>query len=544
MFLLAVLVAAKAQTAVPQQFVALSTSTADLTPIAVPTLPAEGGTVSDGLGTKVLRVARPGDGNCPSGGNPGSLCGPAPYGGLVPEYAKLNAWNSDGSLMLLYQSYGGWWHLYDGRTYKWIRRLTNSNDGAGFACQPTNGIMWANTDPGKIYYFTNGKSGQGAGGAGCDGNMQLRVLNVSSSPYKDALVSDFAPVGTYPNSLIGISQPPSAIECGEECNLSDDDQWVAFLMYCTDSAACRTQAGHSLANDNYGVEVGTYNLVTGETHQLPMNFAGCQMGQCFAPFTCDTAVNALCVYSLDSTGTTDNVTMSPSGKFVMLSTEVGSSFDSKLTAHPGAGIESWTNQMSFVGMASGQGGSHHEAGVDAQGNDVIIGEWNFMTQADYRTVKYARMDNPALQAGVVMPHSWMGGYHVSGRVHKGPAAGWVLFSQWNNSASYAVGWGTAENDAVYLNQAEATPISILNPGVFRRVGLHYSIRASDYYAEPHSTTDREFTKVAFGSNWGVAGGADYAFVNELTAVPAATNCTLTIPYVGSVTFPCSFKSVN
>ena len=546
MFLLAVALAAKAQ--IPQQFVSLSASVVDMTPFAVPTLQTEGGTMSDGLGTKVIRVPRPPDGNCPASGNSSALCGP-PYGGLVPEYAKLTAWNADGSLLLLFQSYGGWWHLYDGGTYKWIRRLTENNDGAGFACAPSNGVMWANKSAGKIYYFTNGKSLRGAGGPGCDGQMQLRVLDLGVAPYplpySDSLVHDFAAVGSYPNPLIGIGSTPSAVECGEECNLSDDDQWVAFLMYCTDSVACRTQAGHSLANDNYGVEVGTYNLVTGETHQLPMNFAGCQMGQCFAPFTCDQQVQPLCVYDLNSIGTTDSVTMSPSGKFVMLCTEVGSSFDARLSARPGAGIESWTNQMQFVGMASGQGGSHHEAGVDSQGNDVIIGEWNFMTQTDTRTVKYARMDNPALQAGVVMPHSWTGGYHVSARAHKGPAAGWVLFSQWSNNSAFAVGWGTAENDAVYLNQPEATPISVLNPGVFRRVGLQYSIRASDYFAEPHSTTDQKFTKVVFGSNWGVAGGPDYAFVNELeTSAALPTNCVLTIPAVGTVTFPCTFTAVT
>ncbi len=506
---------------IPPQFSDLRDDSSDLTPIRVPALPSEprNGTaptsankVEDGLRQTIVRIGRPPDGNCPSSKNPAALChgttwggGAAPdnAGGLAPEYAKLTAWNTDGSLLLLLQSTGSRWHIYDGTNYKWIRLLSEDGSKNGFACHPTNGVMWSNTIPGRIYYFTN-----------CGGKMQLRRLDLGSAPYAppyaDTLVHAFAPAGHYPNPLIGAAIPPDVIECGEECNLSDDDQWIAFMMWCSNGAKCRKSDG------NHAVEIGAYNLRTNATYQLPINFPGCQgPSQCFAPHTCLAGMG--CPYAFEN-GTIDNISMSPSGKYVMLANIQGSSICSRIPAHPGAGIESWRNDLSFVGMGSCNGGSHHDVTYDVQGNEVMVGFWNGLLQADGRTLKSALMSDPAKQSGALLPASYPpSGYHISCRTHTGAAKGWCLLSMWNpnsGEASFTKGWGTAENVAVLVSNAAPYLPAVL-PAVFRRVNLNYSMRHDDYFAESHATTNTDFTKIVFGSNWGVDHGPVFPFVVEL-----------------------------
>lgn len=353
-------------------------------------------------------------------------------------------------------------------------------------------------------------------------------------PFTDTLVHTFTTIGTYPNTLTGALTTPNQIQCGEECNLSDDDQWIGGFIYC--GSGCHTVGGHDLNNDNYGQEIFTYNLNTNTTHQLVMNFVGCTGStQCFAPHTCDKAVDSSCTYSLDGAGTTDNFSPSPTGTYFMLCTEFSSSFTSGITVHPGGGIESWTNALGFVGMASPQGGSHHETGYDVAGNEVIIGEWDFNLTIDGRTVRYALMSDPTKLAGEVVPNSWTGGYHMSYRVHSGAAKGWGVWSNFNGINGFGTGWGTAEIDVVGLVTPETNPITVHNPGTFRRVAISYSSKGSppDYWAEPHATTNSDLTKIFWGTNWGVNGGQDYPFVIELNTTINPDTCSVTAPANGS-----------
>ena len=63
--------------------------------------------------------------------------------GIVPNYSKRQAWNSDESLMLLSDNGNGNVRLYDGSTYQFI---SNLYDVAG------EDIFWSPTDPDLIYF--------------------------------------------------------------------------------------------------------------------------------------------------------------------------------------------------------------------------------------------------------------------------------------------------------------------------------------------------------------------------------------------------------
>ena len=77
---------------------------------------------------------------------------------LRHDYSRRQAFNADSSLLLLY-ALDGYWHLYDARSLKHLKRL----DGLAGDAEP----QWHPTDPGKLHYLnTNGLG------------MQIHLLDV------------------------------------------------------------------------------------------------------------------------------------------------------------------------------------------------------------------------------------------------------------------------------------------------------------------------------------------------------------------------------
>ena len=95
--------------------------------------PALGMTATDPqFGTKIRRITEV---PATAGGNPA----------IRPMYATVSAWNADETLMILYSA-GNGHQLYDGKTYKFIRNLTDVHPA------DVEQIYWHTSDPDILYY--------------------------------------------------------------------------------------------------------------------------------------------------------------------------------------------------------------------------------------------------------------------------------------------------------------------------------------------------------------------------------------------------------
>lgn len=88
--------------------------------------------------------------------------------------------------------------------------------------------------------------------------------------------------------------------------------------------------------------------------------------------------------------------------------------------------------------------------------------------------------------------------HFSGKAFSRP--GWVLFSTYGSSASRDGTWPWFTNK-IYAVELKANPLVYAIATTRRNEGI------TSYTSEPHATASRDFTRIAFNSNWG-GGGED------------------------------------
>lgn len=162
---LAALVLSSCRAQVPPQFKGLLTTTTDYTCAGVepcptwpmPAMPAPGGSFFDPtFGTTTYRLAVP----------------PANPAQAVTTYSRVQAWNSNNSLMFLTESGGPYMDLYDATQTPPtpINRITIS-DGT-FLYAGSGDAYWSNTNPTRIYYIPFG--------AFAGPSLQLRYVDVSA----------------------------------------------------------------------------------------------------------------------------------------------------------------------------------------------------------------------------------------------------------------------------------------------------------------------------------------------------------------------------
>lgn len=462
---------------IPPQFQGLPAASADSIDYSaqypMSAMPAEGGNFLDPtFGVTYTRIARP----------PG-----ATSGNFVPEYARVQAWNSDNTRLYILQTTGQFWHLYDAKTLQWIRKIT-------FPHQPNNGIMPANTSPDLVYYFSG---------------MSLYKLDVRND--SEALIFTIQNSGTYPNPY---SQcPPAIYECGEECYLSDDDTKVAAYGWCPQNSL---SGSSSLA-----LEVSVIGFLTTTPRELAHKTVA-QLAPNVMPYgqgNGHTLFNDLL----------DNVTVSPAGDWVFFKWfGASNSTCAAVTSADkrGAGVDLWSLDLSTAHQdyVACPGPSHIELGYDVNGKEILVGFWpKTGMRADSWTVRYLDLNNAAVQNTVTLPcaftyytpcntapaHSTY--YHFSLRnIKQGSAAlGWGFMSTYAppNVAWVAnQGWGGSENIAIRFDT------TLADSSTWRRIGRNFSIRSGDYYGEPHAVWNRDGTAYLFGSNWFTAGGQDFPFV--------------------------------
>jgi hypothetical protein len=173
----------------------------------------------------------------------------------------------------------------------------------------------------------------------------------------------------------------------------------------------------------------------------------------------------------------DHVSMSPSGRWVVSS--------------GGDGTIAWSPDFRQRRVLQRRT-EHSDLAVGADGHDVYVSidyasgrGWVFMVDLDTgeRTDLFPTYVERASTA-----------IHFSGKAYDRP--GWVLASTYAGSGPRQ--WFMAK---VFALELRATP------RVYP-LAAHHSVVRGQYFAEPHATVNRDFTRVLFNSNWGAAGSDD------------------------------------
>jgi hypothetical protein len=136
---------------------------------------------------------------------------------------------------------------------------------------------------------------------------------------------------------------------------------------------------------------------------------------------------------------------------------------------------------------------HYDVALDAGGREVVV----------YQSIDTDEIAMLDLESGAVTPlwpidfsHTPIG-FHFSGLAYGRP--GWALVSTYSGGYPRAYTW---MDDQVFALELKA------GGRVVRLAHTHSLVdqdQEHDYWAEPHATVNRDFTRVLFTSNWGRSG---------------------------------------
>lgn len=337
-------------------------------------------------------------------------------GGLKNEYARVQAFNADASLILI-RGTAASWYLYDARTLAPLRRL------------PFEGTIdprWDARDPATLYVI--------------DGT---RLVAHDVRAERQRVVRDFA--AEFPGqrlAAVWTRYEGSPSRDGRTWGLmAEDENWIPAALLVYDLAADRVVAKRDLRG------------VPGIADDI------------------------------------DNVTISPLGSFLVASFgkycergEAGSD------ARP-CGFMVYDHDLKN-GRSLARIMGHYDLALDAAGREVAVYQ-------DVDTDEIAMLDlasgkRTALLRLDFSRHAF--GLHFSGQ---GPP-GWALVSTHDASAD-SILW---MDDQVFAVE--------LKPGgrVARLAHTHSRVDFEAehfYFAEPHATVSRDFSRVLFTTNWGRVG---------------------------------------
>jgi hypothetical protein len=135
---------------------------------------------------------------------------------------------------------------------------------------------------------------------------------------------------------------------------------------------------------------------------------------------------------------------------------------------------------------------HSDPVLDTQNNEVFVYQ-------DINTDNISMLDLASGEITRLLPidfsHSALG-FHFSGRGFLQP--GWILVSTSNGTQPPS----TWMDDLIFA-------VELVKEGRVVRLAHTHSVYdqnvEQDYWAEPHASVNRDFTKIVFTSNWGRAG---------------------------------------
>jgi hypothetical protein len=348
--------------------------------------------------------------------------------GMKNEYSRVNAFNADGSLILV-RGTEATWYLYDARTFKRLKRL-----GFEGAVDP----RWHAHDPRLLYYTPD-----------------TRLVEYDVAKGRARTVRDFA---------------------------QDVPQWSPEIVFG------RWEGSPSLDGNTFAFMVKdhhrTRGLIVYDRRDAPRDTDG-KPGEIIGRYDLDR-------HKPVRGDDPDSVSVSPSGRFVWAQFDYCEREAPRGTyARPcGAMVFDRTLQKGH-GVVRAIG--HADLALDAQGREVAIFQDN-----DKDQVAYVDLETGATTALHAIDFSQGSiGFHFSGRAAARP--GWALVSAYDKVTKTKF-WLSHLIYAVELKSG----------GRIVPLAHHHSLRdddkgEADYFAEPHGSTNLDFTRVVFTSNWGRVG---------------------------------------
>jgi hypothetical protein len=335
--------------------------------------------------------------------------------GLKNEYARVQAFNADESLVLVY-GIEGTWYLYDAHSLQPLGEVPVGSEP-----------RWDDSDPNRLYYTD-----------------ENRLLAYDIQTGETAIVHDFAPYFQGQDVVAVWTRYEGRPSFGSRYwgFMAEDGDWlpVAFLVYDlhTDQVTLRDMRGVPGIEDDVDhvamSPLGTYFLASFDR--------ACEQGE------------------LGSEGR-------PCGLMV---------YDRDLAEG--------RSLLRVIG--------HYDTALDADGREVVIYQ-------DIDADSIAMLDLASGQVTALWPidfsHTGIG-LHFSGCSFLRP--GWGLVSTHDDDA----GSYTWMDDQVFAVELKA------GGRVVRLAHTHSLVddeEEMDYWAEPHATVNRDFTRILFGTNWGRSG---------------------------------------
>jgi hypothetical protein len=291
----------------------------------------------------------------------------APSGFARNDYSRRQAFNADGSMMLIYAN-NGYWHVYDANTLDYIRQLSMG----GSDVEP----QWHPTKPNLLYIFPH------------NGGMTIKQYNVLTDA--TSVVTDFRNVSSI---------------AGHPGKTSIQEVWSSAARIWT-----KNEGSPSADARYWGLMVETDS------------FGGLGM------ITYDMETNAITgVYDYASDGggiaRPDHVSMSPTGDYMVGSwySPACSSSASLGTLNNPCGLMSFSRDFSS-GIGLAKLGEHSDIALDANGNDAIV-----MSNYDTGYVEMYSLDTGATtKLWNIYVNGAATALHVSGKNYN--RKGWVLIS--------------------------------------------------------------------------------------------------------------------
>ena len=331
-----------------------------------------------------------------------------PSSGLKNEYARVQSFNADGSLLIV-RSIESFWYLYDARSLLPLGELPVS-------VEP----RWDAQDPYLLYYTD-----------------ETRLLSYDISSGEIEEIRDFS--NDFPGTEL------AAVWTRYEGSPSYDTRYWGLIAQDSDW-------------EPYAFLIYDLQEDTVVTRKIPRG------------------------YSID------NVTISPLGNCFL------ASFDDYCEdGHLGSDSAPCGLMVYDRNLENGRGLlriiGHYDSLLDAENREVVLYQ-------DIDTDNISMLD---LESGKVTPlfpidFSFSGiGLHFSGRASETP--GWGLVSTYNGGHPTDSTW---MDDSIFALELKE------NGRVVRLAHTHSRYNEDmekDYWAEPHASTNQDFTRILFTSNW-------------------------------------------
>jgi hypothetical protein len=186
-------------------------------------------------------------------------------------------------------------------------------------------------------------------------------------------------------------------------------------------------------------------------------------------------------FGLHAKGRPDHLSMSPSGKYVVVSWDDGPAlFDREL--HPLRGLA--------------LKGEHSDIALDASGNDVYVsvdyeGRGGPVYMADLRTGKRTNLFETYLASTATA-------MHFSGKAYSRP--GWVVISTYGEYSSAGRISQMMGNGGIQWLHGKVLAVELKAGGRIVQLAHHHSVY-DEYWTEPQASVNRDFTRILFNSNW-------------------------------------------